>query len=122
MSRTTVSSSIIPHSQLDYRIPPGEYHVTLTRAAVTNRILTAEFELIRGTHAGQCVFAIFDLADNSHPGSFATYCRTVGVLSPKCTDDLAGKPVLAKVKNRTLDGVTFPVVAAFAKPLYQGAL
>lgn len=120
MTGTTVSTSIIPSSELTYHIPPGEYHVTLTRTAISNRIITAEFELLRGAHAGQHVFAIFDLNNNSHPGSFAAFCRTAGVLCPKGTNDLAGKPVLAKVKNRTLDGVTFPVVASFAAPLYQG--
>lgn len=116
MTSTTLTTDLLPTTEND-KIPPGDYHATLRKAVRIRDVLTVEFKLIRGTLAGQSVFAIFDLSSYSGKAFLHSWCQATGRTDPRDTKDLAGLPSLVTVRVKKLDGALIPIVTKFAKPL-----
>lgn len=97
----------------DSPIPEGNYYLQLESAELKDtssgegRGLNATFEVLGQVEtqacAGRKVFNWFNLMHSNEvaqkigQAEFASLCKAVGVLTPKSTDELIGKPFIAKI-------------------------
>ncbi len=90
-------------------VPAGEYVAVITDSAMkdnkagTGQYLALSFQIAEGDHEGRFVWDNLNLI---HPNekavqiakaALAALCKAVGVLSPKDSADLHGKPVVIRV-------------------------
>lgn len=93
-------------------IPAGWYKVVITESeekptkAQTGSYLQMIMEVIDGEHAGRKVFERLNL-NNPNPVAveiaqrdLSSICRAVGVMTPRASQDLHDKPLMAKIKVR----------------------
>ena len=93
-------------------LPAGEYYIQLESGVLKDTAngqgkgFNATFDVLgdaQQNHAGRKLFVWFNLqhtnetAQKIGQAEFAALCKAVGVLAPNDTDELLGKPFLAKV-------------------------
>ena len=93
-------------------VPAGEYVAVMTDSefkptkAGTGEYLECKWQVIEGEHKGSIVFDRLNLKNPNDTavkiacGTLSAICHAVGVLKPKDSEELHGKPVLMKVALR----------------------
>ena len=115
-------------------VPAGDYTAIVTNSemkpnkAGTGEYLSLTFQIADGEHEGRFVWANLNLV---HPNEkavaiaraeLAGLCKAVGVLNPKDSADLHGKPVLIRVVlDKDRDGNPRNVVKGFKPAASQPA-
>jgi hypothetical protein len=106
-----------PENQNSRCLPKGEYRCVMVnseRKATndgTGHYLNCEFAILDGEYQNQKIFCKLNVwlhpskekAIKIAKGQLSELCRSVGVLTPKDTSELHGKPVIVKVTIRTSD-------------------
>jgi len=90
-------------------VPAGWYKVVIAKSeekptkAMTGSYLNLEMEIIEGEHAGRRVFDLLNLNNPNETAvetaqrTLSSICRAVGVYTPRTSEDLHDKPMMAKV-------------------------
>lgn len=90
-------------------LPAGDYDVVLVKSDKkatkdgNGAYLNLEFQILSGPHQNQRLFEMLNLWNKSEKavqiarGTLSEICRAVGVLTPKDSSELHGKPLRAKV-------------------------
>jgi len=93
-------------------IPAGWYKVVIAASeekptkAQTGSYLNLEMQVIDGDHAGRKVYDLLNLNNPNQTAveiaqrTLSSICRAVGVMTPRQSDDLHDKPMMAKVAVR----------------------
>lgn len=90
-------------------IPAGDYLGAMVDSELkdtkdsTGKYINGKFQIADGPHKGHEVYEIFNLVNKSEKAveiaqaKLSSLCRAVGVLQPKSTADLYGRPVVLKI-------------------------
>ncbi len=104
------NASDFPTQRADGPVPQGEYRATIIESgmkptrSVQGQYLELSFEIAEGEFQGRRLWARLNL---DHPNDtavriarqdLAAICRAVGVLTPKDSTELHGRPLIMKVK------------------------
>lgn len=93
-------------------VPAGWYKVVIAKSeekptkAQTGSYLNLKMEIIEGDHAGRKVYDLLNLNNPNETAveiaqrTLSSICRAVGVNTPRTSDDLHDKPMMAKVAVR----------------------
>jgi len=108
------AANIEPQSTPD-PLPAGDYIVVITESEEKRTkkgdgsYLELTVQVVDGQHTGRLLWARLNL-QNANPVAvkiaqeeLSAICRAVGVMTPRHSNELHGKPLLAKVKLRTTD-------------------
>ena len=107
-------------------VPAGEYMAVITDSAMkpnkagTGEYLALTFQVAEGEHEGRFVWANLNVVHTNEKAvqiarsELASLCKAVGVLQPKDSAELHGRPVLIRVAvEKDRDGNPRNVVKAF---------
>lgn len=90
-------------------VPAGWYKVVISASeekptkAQTGSYLNLEMQIIDGDHAGRNVYDLLNLNNPNQTAveiaqrTLSSICRAVGVMTPRQSEDLHDKPMMAKV-------------------------
>jgi hypothetical protein len=129
--------ALAPENQNSRCLPKGEYRCVMVaseRKATndgTGHYLNCEFSILDGEYQNQKIFCNLNVwlhpskekAIKIAKGQLSELCRSVGVLTPKDTSELHGKPLIVRLVIKTSDeyGDQNAVVGFKACQLHQVA-
>lgn len=109
------ANQVAPNEALQH-LPAGEYRVIITKSELKptakgdGSYLELEMQVLSGTHQNRKLYDRLNL-NNPNPqavqiakGTLSAICRAVGVLTPRDSQELHSKPLIAVVKVKQYEG------------------